>query len=147
MDCPYIHIKTTHSMIGIQVQIEAPIEKAWNYWTQPEYIVNWNFASDDWHCPNAENDLRPGGTFSYGMASKDGQMSFNFEGRYDDVIEHKKIAFTMADGRKVSIEFAEEDGVTTLRESFEPESLNPHEMQRDGWQAILNNFKKLVEKV
>ena len=108
--------------------------------------MGWAFASDDWEAPHAENDLRPEGRFKTTMAAKDGSTSFDFEGTYTTVDEHSVIEYTMDDGRKASIRFeAQDDGDTTVTESFDPESQNPEEMQRAGWQAILDNFKKYVE--
>jgi uncharacterized protein YndB with AHSA1/START domain len=137
---------STQHPITIETIVNAPIEKVWNCWTAPGHIVKWNFASDDWHCPAAENDLRVNGEFKSTMAAKDGSFSFNFEGVYTDVQIHKLIAYTIVDGRKVKISFAEKDSQTKVIETFEPENENPEEMQKDGWQAILNNFKKLVEE-
>lgn len=128
--------------ITVQTTLALNIRKTWNYFTQPEHIVNWNFASPDWHCPFAENDLRNGGKFKYGMAARDGSFSFDFEGVYDEVIHEQKINYTMPDGRQVMIEFKESDNETTLIETFDPENENSLELQRNGWQAILDNFKK-----
>ncbi len=132
--------------ITVEVVVNADLQKVWNFWTKPEHIVNWNFASDDWHCPKATNDLRVGGKFSATMASKDGAMGFDFEGVYDEVIELKKIAYTMVDGRQVQVTFEKHGNATTVTEVFDPENQNPLEMQENGWQAILNNFKVYVEK-
>lgn len=132
--------------ITIQSIISADMDKVWNYRTQPEHIVNWNFASDDWHCPVAENNLEMGGKFRSTMASKDGTMSFDFEGIYDEVVDRKKIAYSMSDGRRVIVEFENQGNQVKVTESFDPEQTNPEEMQRAGWQAILDNFKKYVEK-
>lgn len=134
-----------NTAITIEAKINAPITKVWQYWNEPEYIKQWAFAADTWHAPHAENDLRVGGKFTTKMAAKDGSVSFDFEGTYTDIIENKLIAYTMGDGRKVNITFSEQDGETHIVETFDPENENPLEMQRDGWQAILNNFKKLAE--
>lgn len=133
--------------ITITTTVQADIQKAWNSWTQPEHITKWNHASDDWHCPKAANDLRKGGTFSATMASRDGKMSFDFEGVYDEVVPQKNLAYSLSDGRKVSVAFEERNGQTTVTETFDPEDQNPIEMQRDGWQAILDNFKKHTESL
>ncbi|NMH27905.1 SRPBCC family protein [Flavobacterium silvaticum] len=133
------------SAITVSATVDASLEKTWDYWTKPEHIVNWAFASDDWHCPKATNDATTGGKFSSTMAAKDGSMSFDFEGIYDEVIDHKKITYTIADGRKVEILFEGQNGKTLVTETFDPESMNPIEMQRGGWQAILDNFKKYTE--
>lgn len=132
--------------ITVEATINADIQKVWNYWTSPEHIVNWNFASDDWHCPSAENDVRTGGKFSSTMASKDGKMSFDFGGVYDEVINQKKLAYSMEDGRQVEVLFEDMGNNTTkVTEAFDAENTHSDEMQRAGWQAIVNNFKKYVE--
>ncbi len=125
--------------------VNAPVEKVWQFWNEPEHIKGWAFASDDWHAPNAENDLRVDGKFSTTMAAKDGSFSFDFGGVYTDVQEYKYIAYTIGDGRKVEITFNGNGDNTEVVETFEPEGMNPLEMQQAGWQAILNNFKKYAE--
>ncbi|TCN60452.1 polyketide cyclase [Flavobacterium circumlabens] len=133
-------------MIKVQNTINAAIEKVWEFWTLPEHITKWSFASPDWHTPYAENDLREGGKFKSTMAAKDGSMSFDFEGEYTLIKQNEAIEYVMADGRKVEISFeATPNGVEVI-ESFDPETQNPEEMQRCGWQAILDNFKSYVEK-
>ena len=134
-------------MITVQNNINAPIETVWECWTNPVHITKWNNASDDWHTPYAENDLRTGGRFKSAMASKDGTMSFDFEGEYTLVEQNKAIEYVMADGRKVEISFAATPSGVDVIESFDPETENSEEMQRGGWQAILNNFKKYVESL
>jgi uncharacterized protein YndB with AHSA1/START domain len=129
----------------IEAVISAGSKKVWEYYTLPAHITKWNFASDDWHCPEAENDLRPGGKYRARMEAKDGSFGFDLEAVYDQVIDGKKISFTMTDGRKVDIEFQDMSGRTKVTTAFDPETENPVEMQRDGWQAILNNFKKYTE--
>ncbi|MCO6473504.1 MAG: SRPBCC domain-containing protein, partial [Melioribacteraceae bacterium] len=108
-------------------------------------ITNWNFASDDWHCPSAENNLRIGGKLKSRMEAKDGTFGFDFEAVYDEVIEHEKIAFTLLDGRKVETLFEIVDGKTKVTTTFDAEEQNTVEMQRDGWQSILDNFKTYIE--
>lgn len=132
--------------ITINATVNAPIDKVWNFWGVPEHITQWCMASDDWHAPSAENDLRTGSKFSTRMEAKDGSFGFDFGGIYDEVINHKLIAYTMEDGRTVKITFEEKEGATEIIETFDAESENPVEMQRDGWQAILNNFKSYAEK-
>ncbi|HKO75822.1 MAG TPA: SRPBCC family protein [Flavobacterium sp.] len=132
-------------MITVKCSVEAPIEIVWKLWTTPEHITKWNNASDDWHTPYAENDLRTGGKFKSTMATKDGSMSFDFEGEYTLVEQNKAINYFMADGRKVEVTFAETVTGVMVIECFDPETVNPEEMQRGGWQAILDNFKKYVE--
>ncbi len=131
--------------ISIYISVNAPIEKVWDYWTNPKHIVNWNNASDDWHTPSAKNDLKVGGTFICTMAAKDGSMSFDFEGKYSEIDTYKKIVYQIADGRNVSITFNIIDDKVIITETFEPETENSLELQRGGWQAILTNFKKYTE--
>lgn len=131
--------------ITISAHINKPVDHVWKIWTDPAHIMQWNAAGDDWHCPKATNDLRTGGKFSSTMAARDGSFSFDFEGVYDDVQLHKRIAYTMADGRTCEITFEEKDGGTMVTESFDAETQNPVEMQRAGWQAILDRFKAHAE--
>ena len=131
--------------ITIESKIHAPLEKVWQYWTLPEHIIKWNHASDDWHAPSAENDLRKGGKFIFRMESKDGSMGFDFNGIYDIVIPNEQIAYTIEGGRKVNILFSSDGETTNVKEIFEPEDENFIELQRNGWQAILDNFKKYSE--
>ncbi|NTE05760.1 polyketide cyclase [Agrobacterium tumefaciens] len=132
--------------ITIEATVNAPVEKVWAFWTQPQHITKWTFASGDWHVPYAENDLKVDGKFKTTMAAKDGSMQFDFEGIYSIVNEHKLIAYELADGRQVKITFEEIDGQTQLTETFDPEDQHPIEMQKEGWQSILNNFKKYTEE-
>ena len=133
------------TVIKIETTVKAPAEKVWEYWTNPDHITKWSFASDDWHTPWAKNDLRVGGSFSSRMEAKDGSMGFEFGGIYDRVVDHKEIAYTMGDGRKVDIIFTSLGDETKVEESFEAEAMNPVEMQQQGWQTILDNFKKYTE--
>lgn len=131
--------------ITVETYVRAPVEKVWSDFTDPEAIKVWNAASDDWHTTEAKNDLRVGGAFSFRMEAKDGSQGFDFKGVYTEVVLHELIAYTMEDGRKVEVSFiSEEDGVRVI-EKFEPEASNTHEVQRSGWQAILDNLKKYVE--
>ncbi len=132
--------------VTIEVTINAPVEKVWNYWTAPEHITQWNGASPDWHTTRAENYLRVGGKFSSRMEAKDGTMDFDFWGIYDEVKPNERIAYTMGDGRKATIVFAAEESSTKVIETFETENQNPVELQRGGWQAILDSFKKHTEE-
>lgn len=133
--------------ITVQTIVKADVKKTWEYWTKPEHIMKWNYASDDWHCPSAMNDVRVGGKFCATMASKDGKFSFDFEGTYATIKLHELIEYEMTDGRKVKIEFKKVVDGTQVIEIFDPENENSIEMQRDGWQAILNNFKKYIEQI
>ncbi len=132
-------------MITVQSTINALIETIWELWTVPEHVMKWNNASEDWHTPFAENDLKVGGKFKYTMASTDGTMRFDFEGIYTNVVNPSLIEYEMADGRKVKIVFEKDAEGIKVIESFDPETVNPEEMQKNGWQAILDNFKKYVE--
>jgi uncharacterized protein YndB with AHSA1/START domain len=131
--------------ITIQTTVNAPIEKVWGCWTGPEHISGWAFATDEWEARNPENDLRVGGKFKTTMAAKDGSQSFDFSGGYTAIKDNELIEYTMDDDRKVRVEFSEDSDGVKIVESFEPEKENSEEMQRQGWQAILNNFKKYVE--
>jgi len=133
------------TIITVENTINAPVEKVWEFWTKPEHITKWNNASDDWHTPHAENDLRTGGSFVACMEAKDGSMGFDFGGVYDDVRPNEYIEYTIGDGRKVKVTFSGRGNTTRVVESFEAENTNPVEMQRGGWQAILDNFKKYTE--
>lgn len=132
--------------ITIEATVSAPMEKVWRLWTEADHIRNWNNASDDWHTPQARNDLRVGGRFVFTMAAKDGSFSFDFEGMYDDVEEHRRIAYTIADGRKVAVTFEPTAAGVHVIETFEAENIHSPDMQRAGWQAILDNFKKYAEQ-
>lgn len=134
------------TMVNIKATIHAPIAKVWEYWNTPEHVTKWNTAHPDWHSPSAANDLRVGGTFSYRMEAKDGSFGFDFGGVYDKVEEHRHIAYTMGDGRKVRVNFDSEGNTTHIDETFEAETQNPVDIQQTGWQAILDNFKKYVEE-
>jgi uncharacterized protein YndB with AHSA1/START domain len=131
--------------ITVSASVKAPINTVWRHWTTPEDIIQWNNASDDWHTPTATNDLKTGGKFFYRMEAKDGSSGFDFSGVYDKIKAHESISYTMDDGRKVVINFTGNGAETRIMETFEAENQNPIELQRDGWQAILNNFKKYTE--
>lgn len=131
--------------ITVKATINARVEKVWQYWTSPEHIVKWNNASEDWHTPKAENDLRVGGKFLSRMEAKDGSMGFDFEGTYTTVETNKQIAYVLADDRKILVEFNGNGNTTEVVETFDAENENPVEMQQAGWQAILDNFKKYAE--
>lgn len=132
--------------ISIKTEVKKPVEEVWEKWTSPEHIVNWTFASDDWHAPRAENDLKAGGKFSTRMEARDGSIGFDFRGIYDQVETHSQISYTMGDDRKCTITFTSAGDKTMILESFEAENTHSLTMQREGWQAILNNFKKYCEE-
>ncbi|MFC0190010.1 SRPBCC family protein [Fictibacillus aquaticus] len=134
--------KTT---ITVETVVQAPVEKVWRYWTEPHHITQWSFASDDWHAPHAENDLKTGGRFLTRMEAKDGSFGFDMTGAYDEVRKNEYIAYTIDDGRKVTIHFISQGNETKVVEEFEAEGTNSIEQQREGWQAFLNNFKKYSE--
>jgi uncharacterized protein YndB with AHSA1/START domain len=135
-----------NTQITIETVVHAPVEKVWEYWTDPEHIMKWNNASEDWFTPSAVNDLSPGGKFNWRMEAKDGSFGFDFTGAYDEVKKHKLITYTLDDGRKVRITFTPHGEETKVQEIFEAESTNSTELQRAGWQAILYNFKRLAEQ-
>jgi uncharacterized protein YndB with AHSA1/START domain len=132
-------------IITIESTVNAPVEKVWEYWTRPEHVTGWNNASDDWHSPRAENDLRTGGKFLYRMEARDGSMGFDFAGVYDAITPNQYIEYTIGDGRKVKVSFSHQGSATKVVESFEAENIHSIEMQRGGWQNILDNFKKYTE--
>jgi uncharacterized protein YndB with AHSA1/START domain len=133
------------SIITIENTMNVPVNKVWQYFTLPQHITQWNNASEDWHTPLAENDLRVGGKFLSRMEAKDGSMGFDFWGIYDDIKTNEFIAYTMGDGRKVKISFLSFGNQTKIVTIFEAETENPIELQQSGWQAILDNFKKYAE--
>ncbi|NMO94286.1 SRPBCC family protein [Paenibacillus lemnae] len=133
------------AQVTVEAVILAPIEKVWTYWTEPEHIMKWNQASEDWHAPRAENDLRIGGKFVTRMEAKDGSQGFDFGGVYDNVKPHEAIAYTMEDGRRVEITFTKQGDHTQVSETFDADSTHPVEFQQAGWQAILNHFKSYTE--
>jgi uncharacterized protein YndB with AHSA1/START domain len=133
------------SRITVQADILADSAKVWRFYTSPEHITQWNAASDDWHCPSAENDLRPGGKMRFRMEARDGSFGFDFEATYDRVRDQAEIAYTMTDGRQATVSFEQLGNQTRVVVTFDAETENPVEMQRQGWQAILDNFKKYTE--
>lgn len=135
----------TKTRITVENTVNAPIAKVWKLWNESEHITKWCNASSDWHAPYSENDLRTSGKFKTTMAARDGSMSFDFEGIYTNVEEHKLIEYTLLDGRNVRVVFTDNGNQTKIVETFEAEDTNPEEMQRSGWQAILDNFKKYAE--
>ena len=133
--------------ITVEASVHAPLEKVWKAWTTPEHIMKWNHASEDWECPYAENDVHVGGKFLSRMSAKNGSTSFDFSGIYSEIIPLSRIAYTIEDGRTVSVTFEEKDGVTHLSETFEMENENTEEKQYEGWQSILINFKEYTERL
>lgn len=141
-----------NNKITIQTTINVPIAKVWEYWNEPQHIKEWAFASDTWEAPHAENDLRVGGKFMTRMQEKGTNNGFDFGGVYTNVIEYKTIEYDMSkepneeNSRHVAIEFEETPMGVKVTQSFDPENENPIEMQRQGWQTILDNFKKYTEE-
>ena len=131
--------------LTVETSVKAPVSKVWEFWNKPEHITKWATASDEWHTPRAENDLRVGGKFNNRMEAKDGSMGFDFGGVYDVVTANEYIEYSLSDGRKVIVIFKSDGDQTTITETFDAETQNSLEMQQAGWQAILNNFKAYVE--
>src|ERR1700741_5224128 len=132
---------TEKTKVTVEATVNAPVEKVWNLWSGAEHIKKWNTASPDWHTPTAENDLKPGGNFNIRMEAKDGSFGFDFGGTYDVVKPNERIEYTMGDGRKVQVTFTKQNNNTHIVETFEAESENPVDMQKTGWQAIMDSFK------
>jgi uncharacterized protein YndB with AHSA1/START domain len=144
-----IFIALTHAnmatKITVSATVNAPIEKVWDSWTNPEHITKWNFADPSWHCPRAENDLRVGGKYNARMEAKDGSFGFDFGAIYDRVVDQKELTYTMEDGRQATTIFESNGNKTNVTTTFDAENENPIEMQQGGWQMILNNFKSYTE--
>lgn len=133
--------------IAIETTVSAPVEKAWEAWTTPESITQWNFASEDWRCPRAELSLTPGGKFNYRMEAKDGSVGFDFEGEFTAIDSNREIEYSLGDDRKVNVKFISVHEGTRVVETFEAEDAFSAEQQRQGWQSILDNFKKHVDRL
>jgi uncharacterized protein YndB with AHSA1/START domain len=134
-------------MITITTTINATLDKVWNFWNNPKHITNWYFASSDWHCPKAENDLQVGKSFNIRMEAKDGSFGFDFEGEYTKITEFQLIEYILADSRKVITTFEKNQNTIVVTQQFDPENENSLELQQNGWQAILDNFKKHTERI
>lgn len=131
--------------IKVETIVNADADKVWEYWTNPEHVMRWNHAGDDWHSPKGTNDLKVGGRFNFRMEAKDGSSGFDFEGEYTEVETNKKISYKMDDGREVDVIFEDLGGKTKVVETFDPEKENPVDFQKEGWQSILDNFKKYTD--
>jgi uncharacterized protein YndB with AHSA1/START domain len=131
--------------ITVETSVAAGLEQVWDAYSNPDDIKQWNTASDDWHTTHSTVDLREGGRFQSRMEAKDGSFGFDFEGEYTRVVPGRAIGYRMSDGREANVEFTERDGGALVRVTFDAESENPAEMQRDGWQAILDSFRRYVE--
>ena len=132
--------------ITIQAVIAADRQKVWNCYTQPEHITKWNFATDTWHCPAASNDMRVGGKYLARMEAKDGSFAFDFEAVYNEIVDGEKFTYTMPDNREIQVSFEKMDDKTRVTVTFDPENVNPVDLQRDGWQSILDNFRRYAEE-
>lgn len=132
--------------ITVDALVDADIKKTWEYYNNPAHITQWNFATDDWCCPRSENDLRVGGKLISRMEAKDGSFGFDLVAIYDEVVPYRKIRSHLEDGREVIVDWTDKGNQTMISIQFEAEEMNPADMQRNGWQAILNNFKKYTER-
>ena len=131
--------------ITVEAEIAGPLKEVWDAWVTADHITKWNFAIDEWCCPRAEIDLKDGGRFKYRMEAKDGSAGFDFEGVFTKVAPQQSLHFELGDDRLVTIEFMQTANGTRVAETFEAEDENSAEQQKQGWQSILNNFKKYVE--
>lgn len=132
--------------IQIETLVAAPVSKVWTYWTEPKHITQWNFAIPEWHCPSATNDLKVGGRYSARMEARDKSFGFDFEATYNEIVSNKRIVYTMDDGRKATTTFEALGNKTRVTTVFDAEEQNSKEIQQNGWQSILNNFKKYTEE-
>lgn len=137
---------TQYTAITVTTEVQAPLDRVWSCWTMPDCVMQWNHASDDWHCPAASNDLRVGGRYVYTMAARDGSFSFDFAGTYTEIVQGERIISQLDDGRMINVSFETvSHDVTRVVETFDAEHENTFDLQRQGWQAILDNFKKEAE--
>lgn len=134
----------TQTKITVEAIIKADKNKVWKYYTNPKHIVNWNFADPSWHCPTATNDMKVGGIYNARMEAKDGSFGFDFGAVYKEINDGESFIYEFG-GRQASVVFTEQNGQTKVSITFDPETQNPIEMQQQGWQAILNNFKSYTE--
>lgn len=130
--------------ITVAAWIHAPLDKVWACYTQPHHITQWNFADPSWHCPRAENDMRIGGTYKARMEAKDGSAGFDFEAVYSEISVEQSFTYGFGE-RTAHVEFEKKEGGTQVTITFDPENINSPDLQRNGWQAILNNFKHYTE--
>jgi uncharacterized protein YndB with AHSA1/START domain len=132
--------------ITVEAMVDAPIAKVWEWWTSPDHITKWNAASDDWHTPRATNDVKVGGSFTYRMEARNGSAGFDYWGTYSFVSPRDRLHSLLGDGRHVAVRFIPEGHSVRVVEEFDAETTNSTELQRAGWQAILDNFKRYVEQ-
>ena len=137
----------TTEQITVEALVAAPLDTVWQCWTEPDHVTQWNFASDDWCCPSAETDLRVGGRYKARMEAKDGSFGFDFAASFEEVAPRQAITLLMDDGRRARTTFEPADGMTKVTTVFDAEAENSRDMQRDGWQSILDNFKVHAEDV
>lgn len=136
------------NQVTVQTEVNQPIEQVWDLFTNPKHIINWNFAHESWECPSASNDLQVGGQLQSRMQAKDGSFGFDLIGIYDEIKEQQSLKYHLEDGRNVEVIFENLSGdKTRITENFDPENQNPVDLQKDGWQAILNNFKTYSESL
>jgi uncharacterized protein YndB with AHSA1/START domain len=133
------------SPITVHTQVHAPLARVWEYYTVPEHVMQWNHASDDWHCPTATSDFSVGGRFVYTMAAKDGSESFDFGGTFEEIDPLRRIVYVIDGNRCATVTFTPMGDVVEVSVSFDPEDMNSHELQQTGWQAILDTFARVVE--
>ncbi|MBE7176319.1 MAG: SRPBCC family protein [Mucilaginibacter polytrichastri] len=136
---------TENQTITVEATVSSPLELVWKLWNDPLHVTQWNAASPEWHCPSADSDLREDGRFSARMAARDGSFGFDFGGTYTTVKPNEQVSYVMDDGRKTDVYFSAEGDKTHIKETFDAETTNPVDMQRGGWQAILDNFKLYAE--
>ncbi len=134
-------------MIQVSVNINATLEKVWEFWNNPIHIQNWYFASNEWHCPKALNNLVIGEKFNIRMQTKDGSFGFDYEGKYTNIIDFQIIEYILDDDRKVITTFEKLENSVLITQKFDAETENSFELQQNGWQLILENFKKCVEQI
>ncbi len=133
--------------ITVEITVNKDMDHVWKIWTRPDHILNWNHATDDWHTVRAENEIKVGGKFFYRMEAKDGNLGFDFEAHYEEVNEKQVLTYVMSDGRRARTMFQKNDFTTKVTTTFDAENENPIELQKAGWQAILNNFKTYTESI
>lgn len=140
-------MSTSGEFITVECIASVPIEQAWKLWTDPEHVVHWNFASPDWHTPRATTDLTVGGKYCARMEAKDGSAGFDCEGIFDKICEHELLESHFADARKIEVKFSRTENGTKISQTFETETVHPAELQRAGWQNIMDNFRKYAESL
>lgn len=132
--------------LTVSTEINKPTNEVWDFFNNPKHIINWNFAHESWECPSAKNDLKVGGKLEVRMQAKDGSFGFDLVGIYDEIVENELIKYHFEDGRNIEVIFEKlSEDKTKVTENFDPENMNPLDFQKDGWQAILDNFKKYSE--